>query len=42
MFIREISIIILIFLNLVSIGPVQPKIKSPSPNSEIGGSGGIG
>ena len=33
MFIREISIIILICLKLGSVGPEQQKIKLPSPNN---------
>ena len=38
-FVREISTIILIFPKIGLIGPVQLKIKSPSPNAEIGGKG---
>ena len=32
MFLREISIIILIYRKLGSVGPVQRKIKLPSPD----------
>ena len=40
MFILEITAIILICQKLGSIGPIQQKIKSPLPNTEIGG--GVG